>query len=858
MTYLVRLFTVSVLLLLTHHASAAFEGIVQHPQVIKDFDISADGRYVVTVDADGTTVALWSLEKRRMIKKILYPNGGVVRSHPSDPRIVYIKQGNGGVALQEDPLIGINIFTGEKCGYIDGRIIPSRNSFHPDFSLKLTNGRIDVKTRRSRQLVGHIGGRERDWTFEDMTISSDDSLVAVHGNTPLIWDLKRASVARTRQDQALLNPSHENPMVLEGYKINFTLPLPCGDMLTADDAGDICRWQSGVNSPTTLFSVKNNLWGFATATPMHHLSLDSRGAKVIASGEAASLFEIDLENPGNSFQYDTSLSGLSTFTCSEYLSNDRFVTCDGSGRVSFWKSGLPLPEKSFVTHGAHPRKVQLLQDGTRLVSSDIDGSIVVWDVTSQSPIVSAYSFDGGDTYAWMTPDFYYKTTPGALSNIHFVEGLEVFPIEQFDLRFNRPDIVLSRLGCDEKITEPYHKAWLKRLRRMGVDEKNLQEGSLLAPEVTITNLEEIPSLSRSRSISISFKVSTSNGIISKIFVNINGVPILGKLGKELSQRGLLNYEEDMEIELCEGENSIEIFALGSNGAESYRKTIDVLCEPPIPAHRRLFVAAVGVSDYRDKLFNLRYAAKDATDVTDLFNNAPGYDETKTLLLRDIDFSPSSLTIIKDFFSEASRDDAVVLFYAGHGLLDNDLNYFLSHYEIDFYNPAFNGIPYEDFENVLDGVKAIRRLCLIDACHSGEIDKDDYLAENVVKVGLNQLTFRSPGTGIRKMVHGAEAANTLFNQLFVDIRWGIGATVISSAGGMEAAIEGDDWNNGIFTFYLKKAFSSETADYNGDSRLSATEIGRYLCSEVAAATGGLQTPSMRSQNNKTQLFFSTSH
>ena len=65
-------------------------------------------------------------------------------------------------------------------------------------------------------------------------------------------------------------------------------------------------------------------------------------------------------------------------------------------------------------------------------------------------------------YVFITPDNYYKASKGAFDKIHFVKGMKVLSFEQFDLIYNRPDIVLERLGQSAEQTRPYYLAWKKR------------------------------------------------------------------------------------------------------------------------------------------------------------------------------------------------------------------------------------------------------------------------------------------------------------------------------------------------------------------------------------------------------------
>lgn len=943
---------------LSASGSDKVETIIQQGHYIVDFDITADGKHLVSVDMDGTSLALWDLEKRRMVRILTYANERKVRCHPVNPRIVYISSPS--TAVPDDrKYFGLNIFTGEHIGFIPGKDLPERHSYHDDYILKLKDGKIGIRSRKSRRYLGELDGFRNLYRYGGMAINGHDSLVGIAGQFPLIWDMKNARIAGKipyrdflKLDTSLVFPKHPGPPMPKSdrfhiekndfhygyqdhfgcffekndlwlcgyngfltkwntrgtlldvvaskgapvyevssngrhmvaatyqgvqmaeipvkvlspvseystsdYKVTYHVSRPFrGDFFaTADDSGRLRMGRFGVREKGKVLmnASTSSVYGFTNT--LHHVSVSPDDNRLVVSGQMGELWEVPIDDPEKRIRYDTDSLHFGVIWASGFLDEKRFATVSQGGEVSFWTSGNKRPRKILKTHRGAAQGLGLTSDRHYLLTSDHQANLTVWDAVTECPVVSAYAFNQGEDYMFITPDNYYKASKGALKGVHFARGLDIYPLEQFDLRFNRPDIVLSRMGRPAEVTEPYRRAWLKRLRKMGYTEDMLS-GELHAPEVTIVNQREIESVTEERHVTLDIAVEDTKYPLNKFFVNLNGVPLKGKNGLDISRQKSRKYITKTVVELCEGNNTIEIFAINSKGAESYRKTLEMACEPPQKAPRRLFVAAVGVSKYADRRFDLEYAAKDAADIAEMFGvmlpSSGKTEKGKTLLLTDEQFTPASLPKIKDFFASAGRDDAVVLFYAGHGLLDSDLNYYLSHHDMDFDNPGANGISYDDFENVLEGVKAVNRLCLIDACHSGEIDKEDYLAETVTNTS-GTVRFRSAGAGMRKLKgHGVAQTKALFEELFMDIRWGIGATVVSSAGGMEAAMEGDQWNNGLFTWTLKKGISDGTADADHDSLISVAELGEYLCREVAKLSAGRQTPTMRAQNNRNNFY-----
>ena len=87
----------------------------------------------------------------------------------------------------------------------------------------------------------------------------------------------------------------------------------------------------------------------------------------------------------------------------------------------------------------------------------------------------------------------------------------------------------------------------------------------------------------------------------------------------------------------------------------------------------------------------------------------------------------------------------------------------------------------------------------------------------------------------------------FNSLFVELRKESGATIIASSAGKEYSLEGDEWNNGVFTFALKEGLIGLKADLNKDKNISVSEFKSYLFVRVDELTNGKQTPTVRREN-----------
>ena len=126
----------------------------------------------------------------------------------------------------------------------------------------------------------------------------------------------------------------------------------------------------------------------------------------------------------------------------------------------------------------------------------------------------------------------------------------------------------------------------------------------------------------------------------------------------------------------------------------------------------------------------------------------------------------------------------------------------STYTVDFDKPEDNGLPYDKLESLLDSIPARKKLLLIDACHSGEVDKDDLVRINKtvdsmkLKKGLKPVAYASSNAKL-----GMKNSFELMQDLFLNVGKSTGATIISAAAGTQFALERGDLKNGVFTYCL---------------------------------------------------------
>lgn len=517
------------------------------------------------------------------------------------------------------------------------------------------------------------------------------------------------------------------------------------------------------------------------------------------------------------------------------------VEAEGNSLIYTPAGGAPI---RFEEHTGALIDWQLDEQHQRLYSIGEDGFLRIGSLNNGREIAYLQLF-GGSQYLIGTPDNYYLCTPAAAQGLSFIHKGVSYSFEEFDLNYNRPDKVLEALSSPEKeLIEAYHRAYKKRLAVMEIEEEQLNVNRL-RPVIQFVDLSAVPQYTDRETCKIDLQILDHPLPMAVLHTWVNGVPV-GHLNGEMLQERIAGGLLTIDLELTPGPNRIEISVEDQSGVESQR--IETFVTFQGTERPDLYVIAVGVSKFAESDFNLQFAHKDAQDLSNLLTDADRlFEHVFVETLFDESVTVANVRQLKERLMNSRARDRVVLFIASHGVLDENLDYYLATHPMDFTKPGDRGLPYAELEALLDGIPARQKLLLIDACHSGEVDKDNIrLSEEAVIEG--EVTFRSFGGRnlVEKQV-GLANSFDLMKRLYADLRRGTGATVISATSGAAYAIEGGGYNNGIFTYSLLQGLTGKKADLNQDGQISVSELEDYVSSRVPVLTGGAQQPTSRIVN-----------
>ncbi len=500
-------------------------------------------------------------------------------------------------------------------------------------------------------------------------------------------------------------------------------------------------------------------------------------------------------------------------------------------------------------------------DGKFFAVGFIDGIINLWNLkigtyfsmfsTNLPQVVSAP--DGTPfNYPSMTndwimyaPDGYFDASPYGGKLVAMVKGLKAYGMDQLAVRYNRPDLILERmgLGTPERISY-YNLLYQKRLKKLGLTEASLNS-ELHMPEARITAARQ-----DGKSVNIGFFLSDRKYPLQCYNIYVNNVPFFGPTGKEIRGNSFKGSEN---IELTLGRNRIELSVMNSVGIESYRPLVNA--DYSAYPQSALYYLAFGISKYKDPTLNLDYAAKDVQDLGNIVSKMhwryPYPVIHKKILLNEA-VTAKAIQAAKSFLEKAGVDDTVILAISGHGGHNKgrDARYYFVAHETNMDDLAGTGVDFESIEALLNGIKPRRKLFLLDTCDSGEIDEDTYTqyytAANTR--GLKPRTYRKPKIS-RGNVQKEERSNVYEKNrlIYSDLSRRTGTIVFSSSRGGEISYESSAIQNGFFTKAVISALTSRAADTDGDGKIDSNELRAFVTGAVPAETGGLQHPTIDRDN-----------
>jgi WD40 repeat protein len=527
------------------------------------------------------------------------------------------------------------------------------------------------------------------------------------------------------------------------------------------------------------------------------LAFSPDGTK-LASGsqdKAVILWDVTTGNAEDSFAGNTGWVNALAF------SRDGSKLASGSedGVVRMWDVRTRRPLHTLLGHRDNVSSAVFSADDKLLITSSWDSSIKLWDVTEGKELGSLFAL-GQQDWLVVTPEGLFDGSPAAWSQILWRFSQNMFDVAPVELFFN----------------EYYYPGLLAELYRgkRPVPPKNLFQRDRRQPTVALNVSDKLAG----RSVSVKIEVGPAPAGAQDVRLFRNGALVKAWRGDVL--KGQLRAVLEVQVPIVAGQNRFTAYAFNRDNIKSGDATAVVQGAESLKQPGTMYILAIAVNKYANPQFDLRFAVADATDFAAELERQEAklknFARTEITSLHDTQATKANiLRALGELAGKVKPEDAVVVYYAGHGTAQQNQFYLIPH-DLGYQGPRnsvsaaglasvlSHSISDRELERAFETIDAGKLMLIIDACNSGQaLEAEEKRRGPMNSKGLAQLAYEK------------------------------GIYILTAAQSYQAALEPSDLKHGLLTYALvEEGLKKEAADNEPrDGTLLVREWFSYVMSRV---------------------------
>jgi WD40 repeat protein/uncharacterized caspase-like protein len=446
--------------------------------------------------------------------------------------------------------------------------------------------------------------------------------------------------------------------------------------------------------------------------------------------------------------------------------NKMLATAASDNTIKIWDVGTRSELRTLTGHNSGIESIDFTPDGRLLASAADDGSTFLWDLQTGEHLLTLISLDDGAEWMVVTPQGLFDGTPVSWNQILWRYNQETFnvaPIEWFFNEFYYPGLLADvfagkRPKVAQDVSKKDRRQPVVKLSLVGQAAESSVATRTVKVKIDVTDApadKDNPQGTGARDVRL-FR----NGSLVKVWH-----------GDVLKGAASVTLEE--EITVTSGPNRLVAYGFNRDNVKSKDAPLEYTGADSLKRKGTAYIIAVGINEYANSQYNLKYATADARSFGDELRQRQtqlaGFERIEVIQLLDQEATKANiLAAIKRLAGDpgpptlkagpmsgirrAEPEDTVVIYFAGHGTAQSQRFYLIPHdlgYTGDRTKLTEQGlqtilsrsISDIELEAAVEGLDAGHLLLIIDACNSGQaLEAEEKRRGPMNSKGLAQLAY----------------------------------------------------------------------------------------------------------------------
>ena len=598
------------------------------------------------------------------------------------------------------------------------------------------SGEVKVWDVNSLQVTFSVPSKGQG--IDNLAFSQDGKFLAVVGMDPhvVIWDLEK-KLSRT----------------LTGHTQEVTSVVFTKDrLITAGRDKSIRFWNLKTSELVKTIETSSEINGMATS-PDGKLLATANSDKTIrlVDTESASITQTLSGHDGEVFAVRFAPDGLTLGSAS----------ADHSAIIWDLQTGKTIHQLKGSADTVST--ISFSSKGDWILTGSDDGKIQVWQTGNGELTATLISLAASDDWLVVTPDGLFDGTPESWNLVlwRFEQStFNVVPVEAYFNEYYYPGVLSEILaGQSPKAIEDIAQ---KDRRQPSVTLKAAGDSSQRNVDIEIVLSSAGPDKNHANESGAKDLRLFRNGLLVKAW---NGDVLRNNKATSIK----------ITVAVVAGENRFTAYAFNSDNIKSLDSNLIVNGAPSLKRKGTAYLLLIGVEQYENAEYNLRYSAADVAEMEAQLKNQQeklgNYNPVVTIPLVNNEATKANILLALDRLTGSNTaqlpknspavlsrikpvqpEDALLIYFSGHGVSAASHFYLIPH-DLGYSGPRnklnssglekilTHGISDVELETALQPLDANQLLLVIDACYSGQaIESTERRHGPMNTKGLAQLAY----------------------------------------------------------------------------------------------------------------------